>query len=101
MVYLSERMLNRMRYKLTREGDGAGDSGPMSLGIHLDKDEKPVFEDNARPQIGKIMRVGTFMARSYQNQDWWQTTPVTEILEESENIVRFKTKNSVYTWEVL
>lgn len=90
-----------MRYKLTRERDGAGDSGPMSLGIGFDENDEPVFKENARPTIGMVMRVGTFMARTYQYQDWWQTTPVTEILEESENFVRFKTSNSIYTWEII
>jgi hypothetical protein len=26
----------------------------------------------------------------------WQTTPITEVLEEKENYLKFKTKNSVY-----
>ncbi len=90
-----------MRYKLTRERDGAGDSGPMSLGITFDENDEPVFEENAKPRVGMVMRVGTHFARSYQYQDWWQTTPVTEILEESENFVRFKPTTSLYTWEII
>ena len=90
-----------MTFKLTRERDGAGDSGPMSLGIGFDENGRAVFQDNARPSVGMVMRVGNFMAISYRDQDWWQTTPVTEILQVSENLVRFKTSNSVYKWEII
>jgi hypothetical protein len=55
-------------------------------------------EHNARPRVGVAMRVGVVYARTYQEQDWWQTTMITEILEESENYVKFRTGNSVYEW---
>lgn len=87
-----------MRYRLTRLRDGAGDSGPMSQTIEWDDDEKATICENARPKVGASMRVGTFIARSYQWQDWWVTTPVTEIIEETENYCRFKTQNSEYEW---
>lgn len=86
-----------MRYTLKRVSDGVGDSGPMSEAITWDG-EKNIVKNNARPQVNHCMKVGTFVARSYQNQDWWMTTPVTEILEETENYCRFKTKNSEYEW---
>jgi hypothetical protein len=48
--------------------------------------------------------VGSVTARSYSNQDWWLTTPITEILEEEERkggedegyYCKFKTGNSIY-----
>jgi hypothetical protein len=57
----------------------------------------------ARPQIGASMRVGSIAARSFTSQDWWQTTLITEILEErteedGTEYVRFKTGNSEYEW---
>jgi hypothetical protein len=51
-----------------------------------------------RPTVGCSMRVGSITARTYSNRDWWMTTPVVEILEETEDRVRFRTKNSIYVW---
>lgn len=77
---------------------GRGDSGGMSCALWEDENGTVVFEDDARPRVGVAMRVGSRYARTMQSQDWWQTTYITEILEESENRVLFKTKNSVYEW---
>ena len=59
---------------------------------------------NARPQLGASMRVGSITGRTYSAQDWWQTTLITEILEErteedGTEYVRFKTGNSEYEWK--
>lgn len=91
-----------MRYSLVRESDGIGDSGPMCL--ILDRESYTPIEGVAYPRVGCGVRVGSFYGRSYERYDWWQTSPVTEILEESEDergyrTVRFKTRNSVYTWK--
>lgn len=85
-------------YSLRRESDGAGDSGGMSLALWLNEKGQVQEEYNARPRIGVVLRVGTVFARSYTAQDWWQTSTITEILQESENYVRFRTRNSVYEW---
>ena len=84
--------------RLRRNGDGAGDSGSLSQAIAWNEGGsfKEVVSD--RPTVGCSMYVGSATARSYSNQDYWLTTAVTEILEESENYVKFKTKNSVYEW---
>jgi hypothetical protein len=84
-------------YSLKRESDNAGDSGGMSLALWPDGDEV-MHERNARPRVGVAMRVGAVYARTYQEQDWWQTTIITEILEDREDYVRFRTENSVYVW---
>ena len=87
-------------YSLVRERDGAGDSGNMSLALWLDDENLMQYEHNARPRIGVAMRVGSMYARTMSAQDWWQTTPVKEILEETESTVKFKTVNgSTYIWE--
>lgn len=93
-----------MAYFLKRQSDGAGDSGPMSdLYFPVYDEEGKIVnytvEHNSRPKVGGVMQVGSPYARSYHYQDYWQTTFVTEILEESENRVVFKTTNSVYEWE--
>lgn len=94
-----------MTYTLRRTRDGAGDSGNMSMALWPDpKGENGVsFEYNARPRVGVAMRVGSSYARSYSIQDWWQTTLISEILEERQDedgteYVRFKTGNSEYEW---
>jgi hypothetical protein len=43
-------------------------------------------------------------ARTYSAQDWWQTSPITEITKEYVSddglwTVEFKTKNSSYVWK--
>lgn len=85
-------------YSLRRESDGEGDSGVMSIAIWLDENNEVKHEHNARPRVGVAMRVGGIFARSYSARDWWQTSLVTEILEEKENYVRFRTGNSTYEW---
>ncbi len=97
-----------MRYSLERESDGAGDRGGMSDAITPIWDENhklidKIIENNARPKVGAVMRVGSIYARSYDHHDWWMTTPITEILEErteedGTEYVRFKTRNSIYIW---
>lgn len=88
-----------MRYFLHRHSDGAGDSGPLSQALWFNEAREVVHEDNARPRVGVAILVGSPYARTYSHQDWWRTTMVTEIIEDTPNKVIFKTKNSTYTWE--
>jgi len=102
-----------MTYSMYRTKDGMGDAGPMSMAFIPIRDEKGELvkieeEHNARPRVGVAMRVGSMMARSFHHQDWWQTTPITEITDEWEDTdefgevtkcVRFKTGNSTYVWK--
>jgi len=97
-----------MAYWMYRERDQRGDSGGMSMAL------VPTYDDNgkvadvqyvhdARPQVGYVMRVGSHYARSFSAQDWWQTTVITEILEDKINedgseYVKFRTGNSIYEW---
>ena len=98
-----------MTYSLYRISDGAGDSGGMSLAQipTYDQDTGKMVSveqiHNARPQLGASMRVGSIGSRTYDANDWWQTTLITEILEErtgedGTEYVRFKTTNSIYEW---
>jgi hypothetical protein len=98
-----------MAYSLYRRRDGAGDSGLMSDAVTPIWDENgklvdKIIEHNTRPKVGAAMVVGSPYARTYSAQDWWQTTPITEILEEridedGTEYVRFKTGNSEYEWK--
>jgi len=88
-----------MPYSLRRLSDGAGDSGQMSMNIYEDENGEIQCEDRVPPRVGVAVRVGSHFARTFGFQDWWQTSYVTEILEESEGYVKFKTNNSVYEWK--
>lgn len=86
-------------YSLYRE-DGSGDSGGTSIVLWEDNGEVKM-EHNAKPRIGVCIQVGSSYARTMQWQDWWQTSYITEILEEREDYIKFKTKNSTYEWKVI
>jgi len=95
-----------MTYSLYRIRDNAGDSGQMSDAYFWREGAEgyPEIIHDSKPFVGAVMRVGSLYARTYSHQDWWQTTKVTEILEEwgeEDNIecVRFKTGNSEYIWK--
>jgi len=90
-------------YSMYRQDDGVGDSGPLSDALYLTEDKSDViYEHNAVPRVGVCMRVGSLTARSFTAHDWWQTSYITEILEEENSTdyhrVKFKTKNSIYIW---
>jgi hypothetical protein len=80
-------------YKLIRENDGLEIISPPSLNIrwlefHENDTYKQSFDDI---DIGRSLLIPT--------QRWgrlWQTTPVTEIIEQKEDYIKFKTENSVY-----
>jgi len=101
-----------MPSSLKRTSDGMGDSGSMSMALWLsdiaEGVEQRSTQHEARPRVGVAMRVGSRASRSFSAQDWWQTTLITEILEESSEqtedgdtveVVRFKTGNSTYVWK--
>lgn len=90
------------KYSLVREDGSAGDAGPMCE--ILDEENYRPIPGERYPRVGCGVRVGSMFARTYSMQDWWQTSPVTEILEESVDdegyrCVKFKTKNSTYIWK--
>jgi hypothetical protein len=93
--------------ELRRTRDGAGDAGARSEAIAWNEDGTFKEIVGRRPTIGCSLLVGSVVARSYSNQDFWLTTPVTEILEEEERTgeedgyyCKFKTGNSIYEyWE--
>lgn len=88
-----------MSFSLRRLSDDVGDSGGMSLLLWEDNGELKT-ENNGKPRVGVCVRVGSIYARTMQYQDWWQTSYIEEILEEEEERVLFRTKNSIYEWKV-
>lgn len=86
---------------LRRISDGAGDQGSRVEAIRWNEDGSFKEVAGNRPIVGCSMLVGSVSARSYSSQDYWLTTPITEILEEQLDgdqlgYVKFKTGNSVY-----
>ena len=63
-------------YYMSREGDGAGDSGTMLRS--LDETGKQVGE-NGELHLGCSIQCGSHFARTMQWQDWWLTTPILEL----------------------
>lgn len=84
---------------LVKVGDPySGDCGPMSVQVWVEDGEYK-FE-SGKPVVGRAIRVGSIIARSYSAQDWFQTSEVVEILEESDDYVKFKTySGSTYEWK--
>ena len=88
-----------MSYSLKRMSDGAGDAGLTSVALCYKDDGSIQQEENARPRVGVAMMVGSPFSRTLEVQDWWRTSLILEILEESENCVVFTTMTgSTYTW---
>jgi len=48
------------------------------------------------PIVGCSLLVGSVTARSYSDRDYWLTTEITEIIEETNEHILFKTLNSTY-----
>lgn len=85
--------------QLKRVSDGVGDIGSISQAIKWNEDGtfKEVVSD--RPTVGCSMLVGSGTASTYQHQDYWLTTVVIEIIEDTDDYVKFKTENSIYEWK--
>jgi hypothetical protein len=60
---------------------------------------KVEYQNNSRPTLGWQLQVGSIVGRTYAHQDYWHCTEVTEILEEREDYIRFRTLNSEYEWK--
>jgi len=83
---------------LKRLSGGAGDSGVHSIAIGLNEKGDDIIVKGNRPIVGCLMQVGSVTARTYSYQDYWTTSLVLEIIEETENYVKFRTANSMYEW---
>jgi len=78
---------------LIRDSDGEGYYGSRVEAIDPVTMEVVAHE----PKVGCRLLVGTVTAGTYTTRDWWMTSAITEIISETEEEIRFKTENSVYT----
>ena len=78
------------RWELVREHDGL--TKRSADVIWIEWEDERFKEKHAEPAVGRSLLMSPF------NMFFtWQTTQVTEIVEESADLVTFKTKNSTYT----
>lgn len=72
------------------------DGGARVEAIRYNEDGTFKEIEGHEPIVGCSLLVGSVTARSYSNQDYWLTTPVTEIIKKTKKYVLFKTENSTY-----
>ena len=78
-------------YKLVREHDGLEKYSQDVTWVEWD--EAGYFKDRHKEfAIGRSLLMSPFHPFTFT----WQTTPITEIIEQREGYIKFKTKNSTY-----
>lgn len=82
---------NEFNWQLVREGDGLTKKSKEVM--WLEWNELGRFkEKHENPRIGCSLIMSPF------NESFtWQTTGVKEIIEETEDVIKFSTNNSIYT----
>jgi len=81
----------QMNWKLVREHDGLTKQSEKIIWIEFSEDGR--FKD----QHNEIGLNRSLIMSPFNDFFTWQTTTVTEIVEQTEDYVKFKTNNSVYT----
>ncbi len=82
---------NKFNWKLVRERDGLTNQSKEVRWMEWDElsGRFKAYHDN--PAVGRSLLMSPL------NQFFtWQTTPITEIVEEQDDYIKFKTKNSNY-----
>lgn len=79
-----------MKYKLIREGDGLIKQSTDIKWIEFNENGS-FLADHKDIAVGRSLLMSPFSI-SFT----WQTTLVTEVLEEQEDYIKFRTENSVY-----
>jgi len=72
------------------------DGGARVEALAWNEDETLKEVAGHEPIVGCSLLVGSVTARSYSKSDYWLTTVVTEIIEETNEHILFKTENSTY-----
>jgi len=81
---------NKFNWKLVRERDGLTKKSKEVMWIEW-TDEGKFRKKHDTPDIGRSLVMSPF-----NDFFTWQTTDVTEIIEQRDDYVKFKTTNSVY-----
>jgi hypothetical protein len=89
-ISLSYEDVSPRKYKLIREHDGLANAGNKILWIDWEMSGR--FNSSYdEPELGRSLILDPYLG-SYT----WMTTVLTEIIEQRENYIKFKTSNSVY-----
>ena len=81
---------NQYNWKLVREHDGLTKQSKEVMWIEFN-DEGRFKSKHDEPAVGRSLMMSPFTF-SFT----WQTTDITEIVEQRENYIKFNTRNSVY-----
>lgn len=81
---------NEFNWKLVRERDGLTKQSKEVMWLEWNGDGR-FKAKHTDPAIGRSLIMSPF-----NNSFTWQTTVITEIVEEREGYLKFKTENSVY-----
>ena len=81
---------NEFNWKLVRERDGLTNQSKEVMWLEWN-DEGRFKSKHSDPRIGRSLIMSPF-----NDFFTWQTTSVTEIVEQRDDYVKFKTNNSVY-----
>lgn len=87
---LAESFDFQPKYKLVRERDGLTKQSEDVMWLEWN-DEGRFKEKHTEPAIGRSLLMSPF-----NDFFTWQTTSVTEIVEQREDYIKFKTENSNY-----
>ena len=81
---------DKFNWKLVREQDGLTNQSKSIMWLEWNDEGRFKAEHN-QPAIGRSLLMSPF------NQFFtWQTTAITEIIEQQEGYLKFKTRNSIY-----
>ena len=81
---------NEFNWKMLREHDGLTNQSKEVM--WLEYNEEGRFKSRYdKPDVGRSLLMSPF-----SQFFTWQTTPITEIVEEQDDYIKFKTKNSNY-----
>ena len=71
--------------KLIRDRDGEGYYGCNVQALDFDGETPGGKVVGNEPMVGYCLKVGTMTAGTYSSRDWWMTTPITEIISETDD----------------
>lgn len=87
-IYISSPVYN---WELVRERDNLTKKSEKIIWLEFNED-RTFKSKHDEPAIGRSLLMSPF------NQFFtWQTTSITEIIENTPDVIKFKTENSVYT----
>lgn len=81
---------DQFNWKLVRESDGLTHKSKDVMWLEWD-DEGKFKSKHSEPSVGRSLIMSPF-----NDFFTWQTTVITEIVEQKEDYIKFKTRNSVY-----